>query len=87
MHRLGASEQLGDLLTSVTGVGAGADSSLAAKVKSFTAKVDAGNSTAACNALAAFAAEVRAQSGKSIPRSDADALLAAAAQVRAVLGC
>jgi hypothetical protein len=84
MHRLGASEQLGDLLTSVTGVGAG--SSLAAKVKSFTAKVDAGNSTAACNALAAFAAEVRAQSGKSIPRSDADALLAAAAQVSAVLG-
>src|SRR5262249_38661259 len=85
VHVRGASEQLGNLLTDVTGNGPG--SSLASKVKTIKAKVDSGKTTAACNELAAFVAEVDDETGASISQADAAALLADAAQIGAVLGC
>jgi hypothetical protein len=81
----GGSEQLGNLLTDVTGKGPG--SSLASKVKTIKAKVDSGKTTAACNELGAFVAEVNDETGVSISPSDAAALLAEAARIGAVLGC
>jgi X-Pro dipeptidyl-peptidase len=85
VHVRGASEQLGNLLTDVTGKGPG--SSLASKVKAIKAKVDSGKPTTACNQLAAFVAEVNDETGASISSSDAAALLAEAARIGAVLGC
>jgi hypothetical protein len=41
----------------------------------------------ACSTLTAFINEVSAQSGKTIPSSQAAALIASAQQIRALLGC
>jgi hypothetical protein len=76
---------LDELLADVTGVGPG--KSLAAKVKAIQAAVAAGATADACGALSAFVHEVKAQAGKKLTHAKADALLAEAAQISALLGC
>ena len=77
----GATEQLADLLTAVTGVGPG--NSLPAKIRAAISGLPAG----ACDPLLAFVNEVRAQSGKHITAGTAAALVDDATRIRAVLGC
>ena len=60
---------------------------LAAKVRVAQSSLAAGNSVAACSALDGFIALARAQSGKKLTKSQADALIAAARQIQSVLGC
>jgi HYR domain len=70
----GAGAQLADLLAEVQDLGPGR--SLTAKLKNAIARLQAGNTRAACGALVALTNEVRAQSGKSLSVSLADALSA-----------
>ncbi len=65
----------------------GSKSSLTAKVEAAQASADRGNLLAACNMLDAFKREVSAQRGRRIPADEADALLAAADNIKAALGC
>jgi HYR domain len=81
----GGSEQLGDLLADVQGVGPGG--SLAAKVRAAQAALAAGDTAGACSALDSFLAEVRAQSGKKLTVAQAQALTADANRIKAVIGC
>ena len=81
----GASEQLTDLAAAVKGVGPG--KSLAATVATAQWLLARGQTRLACVTLAAFNLEVRAQSGKSIPKAQATALVADSNRIRAVLGC
>ena len=86
VHEGTATDRLAALITDVqTGTGTG--SSLLAKLQSAAASMDDGNLEAACNKLAAFAAEVRAQSGKKLTTAEASALLAAVAATREAAGC
>jgi hypothetical protein len=89
VHVKGAAEQLADLIGTVTGLPtkSGLTQSLLSKLTAALAKVQGGPGGAACNDLAAFIAEVAAQRGKAITEIDADALMAKASQIRAVLGC
>lgn len=80
-----ASEQLESLEDLVTGVGPGG--SLAAKVAGALAALEAGHIAAACGKLGALLNEVRAQAGKKIPASEADAIIAAVQRLRGMLGC
>ena len=57
------------------------------KLQSIAAAMDDGNLEAACNKLAALAAEIRAQSGKKLTVDDANALLQAVAATREAAGC
>ena len=75
-----------DLLAETTGLGR-PGKSLVAKVRDIQAKVASGKKRAACKPLDAFAKEVRAQARKSLTQPQADALLAEAARISAVLGC
>ena len=78
VHVKGVAEQLDDLLEAVTGVGPGR--SLADKVADLQADPT-------CEGLAAFSNELRAQQGKKLSAAQADALLADAARIAAVLDC
>jgi hypothetical protein len=81
----GAADQLGSLLSAVTGVGPG--SSLADKVSSALASAEAGRTAEACSTLAALLSQVAAQTGKSLSPEVAAAITADATRIRAVLGC
>lgn len=83
---LGAAAQLLNLPGQVQAAG-GPGTSLAAMLNAVSGAVAAGNTAAACNQLGAFEHAVSAQSGKSIAASQAAALIAAAQQTQAVLGC
>jgi uncharacterized delta-60 repeat protein len=85
VHVEGASEQLTDLLAAVTGVGPG--TSLTDKVRQVQSYVAANDLSDACSTLIAFINEVRAESGKTIPFSQAATLTASAQRIMAVLGC
>ena len=61
----------------------GAGTSLNAKLQSALT----GNTTSACNKLAAFINEVQAQSGKKLTPAQASQLIAAASQIKASSGC
>jgi beta-glucosidase len=80
-----AAEEVLDLLAMVQGVGPG--NSLNAKVKSIQAAIAGGRTADACDRLAAFANEVRAQSGKKIPAATAADLRREADRVAAAVGC
>jgi hypothetical protein len=88
IHVKGAAEQLDDLATAVKTLAAdpGTIASLLAKLDAALASVS-GQDQAACGILAAFIDEVNAKRGKDISTIDADALIAKATQIRAVLGC
>jgi hypothetical protein len=81
----GAAQQLTDLHAAVQGVGPG--TSLADKVQSAQASLQAGDVVGACGTLDAFVHEVRAQAGKIMPQTDPQELVDAATRIRAVLGC
>jgi hypothetical protein len=81
---LGAGGQLSALLTQVTGVGPGR--SLAAKVRTAQSALAAGDTALAASKLADLISETQAQRGKKIPVATADAIIAAARQIIAVLG-
>ena len=81
----GAAEQLADLATAVQGVGPG--KSLATTVAAAQWLLARGQIKATCLTLTAFKLEVKAQSGKKIPKAQATALIADANRIKAVLGC
>jgi streptogramin lyase len=82
----GAAAQLADLAEDVEGVGRG--HGLEATVAVARLLVAHGKPGAACVALVAFEIEVRAQQlARFIPKAQADALVADARRIRAVLGC
>jgi hypothetical protein len=85
VHVKGAAEQLADLGTAVTGAGPG--TSLADKVMQAQTLVAGNDMADACSALTAFVNEVQAQSGKTIALDQAQALIASATRIKAVLGC
>ena len=89
VHVKGAAEQLNDLIIAVTNLSAkdGTRTSLLAKLQTALAKVQANDSASGCGTLAAFINEVASHSGKDISVVDADALIAKATQIKAVLGC
>lgn len=89
VHVKGAAEQLTDLMGAVNNlaINAGLKQSLLANLEAALAKVQGSNTGTACSDLAAFINEVTAQRGKAITVVDADALIAKATQIRAVLGC
>jgi len=88
----GAADQIGDLASLVNGFNLkqGIENSLDAKLQNANAALaaaNAGDIAGACNLMAAFINEVNAQSGKALTSAQASQLLAAANQVRSVLGC
>jgi len=80
----GAAAQLADLHQAVQGVGPG--TSLVDKITQAQAYLAAGDSKDAISTLSAFINQVTAQTGKSIPPSQASQLITAARQIQAVLG-
>lgn len=80
-----AAQQLTALAAQVVGVGPGG--SFSSKVNNVLAAVAAGDQAGACAALNALNNQTRAQSGKQITVAQANALLAAAARIGAVIGC
>lgn len=80
----GAAGQLADLIASVAGLGGGSFSSQLSQAQASLAK---GNTKAACGSLSAFANHVQAQSGKQLTAAQANALLAAATRIGALIGC
>ena len=85
IHVKGATEQLTDLYAAVAGVGPG--KCLANKVTQAQTYLGANDLADACSTLTAFINEVRAQSGKTIPSSQATTLVASAQQIKAVTAC
>jgi hypothetical protein len=77
--------QLADLLVAVKGIGPGR--SLADKVRDTQTHFANSDLPETCSTLAAFINEVKAQSGKTIPAAIAHQLIAAATQIRTLLGC
>ncbi|WP_284348001.1 hypothetical protein [Roseisolibacter agri] len=65
----------------------GTTTSLQAKLADAQSAIASGATAAACSSLADFMAQVRALSGRKIPVDGATALLDAATQIRATLGC
>lgn len=82
---LSPSEMFDSLLEQVTGVGPGR--SLQRKIENARAYFLASDLPATCAMLHAFSAEVRAQSGKSIPPVTANKLSAEAAALRLAIEC
>jgi FG-GAP-like repeat/HYR domain len=85
VHIKGAAEQLDELIELVEDLGPG--TSLADKLESARAALDEGERAEACSSLRAFANEVRAQSGSKLTPAQAEAFMAAANRIRAVLAC
>jgi len=81
----GASEQLADLASAVTSVGAG--TSLYDKVSDARAALASSDVVGACSILRALLNELSAQSGKHILPATANALIADVTRIRAVLAC
>lgn len=82
-------QKLTDLDAQVRALGLpnGVANSLLVKLQGAQAALDSGDTSAACGKLGAFVNEVQAQSGKKIPTIEAAALVAAANDLRAQLGC
>jgi HYR domain-containing protein len=89
VHVKGALEQTTDLVTMVGGLALnpGTRTSLLAKLNAALADLADGAAGSACGELAAFINEVEGKRDKEISASDADALIAKATQIRAVMGC
>jgi hypothetical protein len=85
VHVNGAADQLADLAEAVAGVGPG--TSLADKITQATAYLDANDVPDTCSILTAFTHQVKAQTGKTIPQSEAATLTADALQSQTLLGC
>jgi hypothetical protein len=81
---VGPSGQLATLATSLVSVGGGSFSSQLNDVRT---KFNAGMTAAACNSLTAVENHARAQSGKQLTTSQANAVLTAATRIRHAMGC
>lgn len=77
--------QLANLFAAVAGVGPG--KSLADKINRIQGHVAAHDTTHACSELNGFIAEVNAQAGKKISRTQAASLVSEAKGIRTILGC
>lgn len=82
-----AEQQLADLIAQLQTTATGAGNSYLAKLQAIGASVGTGDTQKACNQLAAFENEVRAQTGKKLTESEAQALLAEAAAIKTKAGC
>lgn len=82
-----AAEQLADLVAQLQASPLGPGNSFLAKLTGAAASLASGNVRAACNKLAAFENEVRAQAGKSLTKAEAEALLLEAAASKSKAGC
>jgi sugar lactone lactonase YvrE len=69
------------------GLPAGIERSLLAKLEGAQRKVDAGHTGGACGSLGAYINEVKAQNGKKLETTYAEALIVDAMAVREALGC
>jgi hypothetical protein len=90
IHVKGAAEQTADLLAAVIGLNlskAGVKNALLFQLNTTLAGLQANNLVAACGSLQSFLNLVDGQRNKTISSSDADYLIAAANQIRAVIGC
>lgn len=89
VHVKGAAEQTADLITAVSNLAtnAGIRNALLVKLNAALKHIQSQNSPPACGELQAFINLVKAQEGKAINPSDANALITAATQIRAVIGC
>ena len=90
VHVKGAAEQTVDLLNAVTALNiskAGVKNSLIMQLNSVLASLQSNHLSSACGALQSFIDTINAQRNKSISTADADLLVAAANQIRAVIGC
>jgi hypothetical protein len=80
----GAAAQLTDQLALVGSTGGG---SFADQLENVLASLTAGNETAACGSLGAYAHHLHAQAGKQFSSSQATTLIANATRIEAVIGC
>jgi hypothetical protein len=89
VHVKGALEQTQDLLAAVNGLNtkAGIKNSLLMSLNTALMGLQNNKPNPACGSLKSFIDLVLAQEGKAISVSDADYLIAAATQIRAVIGC
>lgn len=89
VHVSGASEQLDSLLTTVATMSlpSGIKSALTSKLQDAIADIAMGNTAGACAELKSFISQVTAQKGKKISNTQANTLITAANQIRAVLNC
>ena len=88
VHVNSASEQLSNLRTTVlTETTGGLRGSLDSKLRDAQAGLAAGNTAKACGSLTEFVGLVQAQSGKAIPVTTAQQLVADATRIKAVIGC
>jgi hypothetical protein len=89
VHVKGAAEQTADLVKAVNVLNtkAGIKNTLLSQLDQVLASLQSNNLTAACGGLKSFINDVQSQRNKSITIADADALIAAATQIRAVIGC
>jgi hypothetical protein len=85
VHVKGAGEQLADLSGAVANVGPG--TSLADNVSQAQTYLSANDVADACSSLNALIKEVKAQSGITVPPSQATTLIGTAQRIEAVLGC
>ena len=88
----GAPDQITDLIALVNSFNLrqGIENSLDAKLRNVIdalGAASAGNVATACSKLGSFINEVQAQSGKALTMAQANQLVTAANQVRAILGC
>jgi hypothetical protein len=82
-----ADEHLDDLITVLQAAPLGPGNSYLAKLQAIADSIGSGKSDAVCNKLNAFENEVEAQIGKTLTQTEADALLAEAAGIKAKAGC
>ena len=89
VHVKGALEQTEALYMAVNSLNTkqGIKNTLLMQLANTLASLEKNNLTAACGSLNSFINSVYAQRNKSISSSDADYLIAAATQIRAVIGC
>jgi len=82
-------EEIEDLVSLVASFGLphGIANSLTVKLSAAIAAIAAGDLVTACTRLGDFSSQVRAQSGKALTLDQADALRAAAGEIRSQLGC
>jgi hypothetical protein len=89
VHVKGAAEQLNDLIAAVNNLSTkpGTKNALLVKLNAALAQIQGSSTGPICGPLAAFVNLVSAQKGQDIAASDADALIAKAKQIMAVVGC
>lgn len=86
VHVRGAADQINDLITQFGNISVD-ESTFGAQLRTVLADVKAGRTGRACFELTAITFEVQLLEGHRIPRAQATQLLAALAQIQAVLNC